>query len=119
MDIILLIIVFCAGYFVGKMKAYITFAREMKDAAKSLGIDLEKELVNAETPKKLVYKLAVEQHGEMLYLFDKEEDSFICQGKTVQELATLAKQYNNIMHAAVLYGDKVFQFKDGESSEVV
>ena len=119
MDIIILLLVFGAGYFVGTMKAYITFARDMKDAAKSLGIDLEKELAKAETPKKLVYKLAVEQHGEMLYLFDKEEDSFICQGKTVQELAKLAKQYNNIAHAAVLYEDRVFQFKDGESSEVV
>jgi len=104
---------------VGTIKAYYMFAREMRDAAKSLGIDLEKELINAETPKKSVFKLAVEQHGDMLYLFDKEEDSFICQGTSVQELAKLAKQHNNIMYAAVLYGEKVFEFKDGKSSEVV
>lgn len=121
-----LILLFAAGVFfgflLGKIHAFLAISRMIKEVAEEQGIDLEKELRESQEPKvqvKLVHKLAVEKHGEMLYLFDKEEDSFICQGSSVQELAKLAKQYKNIMYAAVLYGDKVFQFKDGESTEVV
>lgn len=119
MDLLILLLGFFVGYAVGTLRAYLKFAREIKDAADAIGIDLDQELEIQQPKEKLVYKLAVEKHGETLYLFDKEEDSFICQGSNVQELAKLAKQYKNIMHAAVLYDNKVFQFKDGESTEVL
>lgn len=119
MDLLLLLLGFVLGYAVGSLRAYIKFARKIKDAADAVGIDLDKELEIQQPKQKLVYKLAVEKHGEMLYLFDKEEDSFICQGSSVQELAQLAKKYKNIAHAAVLFDNKVFQFKDGESTEVL
>ena len=115
----LLFVVFLIGFAAGYAWASFKFVKALKDAAEEAGINLEKELTKSQPPKNAVYKLVVEQHGDMLYLFDKEKDSFICQGSSVQELAKLAKQYKNIMYAAVLYGDKVFQFKDGESTEVV
>ena len=95
----------------------------MKEVAEEQGLDLEKELgivkANEENKVDKVYKLKVEQHGDMLYLFDKESDDFICQASSVQELAKLASEYKKINLAAVMHGDKVFAFKDGTSTEVV
>lgn len=94
----------------------------MKEVAEEQGIDLEKELgvVKASEENKVekVHKLKVEQHGDVLYLFDKESDDFICQALSVQELCELAKKYKNVNMAAVLHGDKVFAFKDGVSTEI-
>lgn len=119
MELIFLLSIFFIGVMVGNAWASFKFVRALKDAADEAGIDLEKEITNYKTTQKVVYKLAVEKHGDTLYLFDKEEDSFICQGSSIQELAKLAKQYNNIVYAAVLFDDKVFQFSDGESTEVL
>lgn len=94
----------------------------MKEVAEEQGLDLEKELgiVKAKEENKVekVHKLNVEQQGDMLYLFDKESDDFICQATSVQELCELAKKYKNVNMAAVLHGDKVFAFKDGISTEI-
>lgn len=96
----------------------------MKEVAHEQGIDLEKELgilkdqEESTGQAEKVHKLSVEQHGELLYLFDKESDNFICQGSSVQELCDLAKKNKNVNLAAVMHGDKVFAFKDGVSTEV-
>ena len=97
----------------------------MKEVAEEQGLDLEKELgivkeqEEARGKPEKVYKLHVEQHGELLYLFEKDSDNFICQGSSVQELCDLAKKHKNVNFAAVMHGDKVFAFKDGISTEVV
>jgi hypothetical protein len=52
----------------------------------------------------------------MLYLYDHEANSFVCQASTMEELATLAKEYNNIKYAAVMDvdGDSIYTFVDGK-----
>lgn len=119
---LLLIIVFVVGFFLGKLYGYYHVVKLMKEIAADNGLDLEKALglkTEEKTTTPEVYKLKVEQHGDMLYLFDYEQDEFICQGSSVQELAKRAKEYKNICIAAVLHGEKVFKFKDGESTEVL
>jgi hypothetical protein len=116
-DILLLVIVFQLG----KAYGYFKISRLMKEVAEEQGIDLERELgliKEQEEKKPNVYKLNVETHGDMLYLFDTEQDNFICQGKSIQELCELAKKHKNVLYAAVKYNDKIFQFKDGETTEV-
>lgn len=116
MELLILLIIFGVGFWAGElygMYKIVTSLREVIDIEKALG--LEKQ----EKPASTVYKLEVETHGDMLYLFDSESDSFICQGSSVQELATLAKEYKNVLYAAVKYNDKVFAFKDGKSIEVI
>jgi len=118
---LLLILVFVVGFILGKIYGYYHVVSLMKEIAEDNGIDLEKALglKKDEHTVPEVYKLKVEQHGDMLYLFDYEQDEFICQGSSVQELAKHAKEYKNICIAAVLHGEKVFKFKDGESTEVL
>lgn len=114
--------IFAAGFVAGKLHTYFHVAKLLRDIAAHAGIDIERELKKLdgeeEKPEKLVYKLMVEEHGELLYLFDKDTDEFICQGSSVQELAKLALERKKINLAAVLHGDKVLQFKNGESKEV-
>ncbi len=125
--LLFLLSIFASGYVVGKIHTYFHVARLLRQVAKDQGIDIEEELrklkidddvEEEEKPKKLVYKLMVEQHGDLLYLFDNETDEFICQGSSVQELAKLALERKKINLAAVLHGEKIFKFKDGESTEV-
>jgi hypothetical protein len=118
---ILFLITFVVGFFLGKYYGFYKVASMMKEVAEERGFDLVKELgLNKEdTATPQVYKLEVETHGDMLYLFDKESDNFICQGSSVQELAKFAKDYKNVTLAAVKYNNKIFAFKDGESIEVL
>lgn len=121
--ILLIVLIFAVGFYIGKTYAYLMIAKELRDAAKEAGLDLEKELAKLEAKQQpqvtKVPKLSVERHGDMLYLFDRETDTFVCQGASVQELAEHAKKYKNIANAVVLFGDKVFAFTNGESIEVV
>lgn len=114
--------IFAAGFVAGKLHTYFHVAKLLRDVAAHAGIDIEREIKKLDheevNPEKLVYKLMVENHGDLLYLFDKETDEFICQGSSVQELAKLALERKKINLAAVLHGEKVFKFKDGESTEV-
>lgn len=119
-----LIMIFYAGFALGKIHTFLFISSLLKKVAKEQGIDIESELRKAkerdtspDTPT--VYKLDIEKHGDILYLFDVESNSFICQGKTIEELCDLAKQHKNVLYAAVRHGDKVFRFKDGISTEVV
>jgi len=124
MELLTLILIIVVAFQMGKHWGYYKLAKLMREVAEEQGIDLEKELglVAEQEEKKnqanLVLKLEVEQHGELLYLFDVESDNFICQGTTVQELAKLAKDLKKVNYAAVKHGDKIFAFKDGESIEV-
>lgn len=124
MELLLLLLVIVIAFQAGKHWGYYKIVSLMKQVAEEQGIDLEKELgivkeQEEDNNKPAVYKLEVETHGNVLYLFDKETDQFICQGSSVQELATLAKEYKNVLYAAVKYDDKVFAFKDGKSTEVL
>lgn len=124
MELLILLIIGVLCFQAGKHWGYYTIVKLMKEVAEEQGIDLEKELglvkdkEEAKLKKLTVPKLNVEQHGDMLYLFDVENDRFICQGSSVQELAKLAKELKNVSVAAVKHGDKIFAFKDGVSVEV-
>ena len=123
MDILILTLIIVVAFQAGKHYGYYKIVKLMKEVAEEQGIDLEKELgiIKAQEAKdspEKVHKLSVEQHGDLLYLFDKESDNFICQGSSVQELCDLAKKHKNVNLAAVMHGEKVFAFKDGISTEV-
>lgn len=122
MDILALILLLVVAFQAGKHWGYYKLVKTMKEVAEEQGIDLEKELgiIQAQEEKLEpdVHKLQVETHGDVLYLFDIDSDKFICQGASVQELAKLAKDLNKVNLAAVKYGDRVFAFKDGISTEI-
>jgi len=121
----LLVLVF--GFFIGRIYTYWTVYQALKELADAEGLVLSEELekiknkhLDDEEPKVKVIKVAalqIEAHGDLLYLFERETDKFICQGSTIEELAKLAKDNKNISTASVLYGERIFMFINGISKE--
>jgi hypothetical protein len=73
---------------------------------------LIKEIELEEEP--IVEQLYIEKTNDILYLYSQEDKTFLCQAKTVDELATLAKKYNNVKYAAVMIGEEIYAFVDGK-----
>jgi sulfur relay (sulfurtransferase) DsrF/TusC family protein len=106
-DILLIISLVCLGYQLGKFVTILKISDEIVQS-------ILKDKPDAEN--KEVHKLRVEKVGSILYLYD-DENNFICQANTLDELAKLSKQYKNIDYAAVIHNDKIFTFVKGVSSE--
>lgn len=120
MDLLIIISLVGIGYWIGNMHASYKFFNIMKKVAEEQGIDLDQEVEKLhlkEEKTSEIHKLVTEQHGDMLYLFKRDSDDFVCQGKTLQELAELAKKYKDIKLATVVHDNKVFMFVDGNSKE--
>jgi len=120
--LIIIAIVFYLGYIVGEAVAMYRLHRVMRNLAESMGINVEQELAKMKediSDVKVVklINLETETHGDMIYLFDKEHNDFICQAKSVEELAQLAKEVKKIDKALVYHNDKKFIFVDGKSEE--
>lgn len=129
MDILDLFVIFGGAFIIfrcGELYGYWTFYKVIEEYLKTKDIDLKAELEKHENlnetketnpSQSKVYKLETHKQGDMLYLYNRDNDSFICQASNIEELAKLAKQYNNITKASVIYGEKVFVFIDGTAQE--
>lgn len=113
-DLLIFILGGFLGYHLGKM----ILAWRLKDIlikeALKEGIDismLEDEEFNTPT----VNQLFIERVNNVLYLYDKDAGSFVCQGSTIEELAKLANQYKNIKYASVMdeHTNDIVAFVDG------
>jgi hypothetical protein len=124
MDLFDFIIILGIGYFIGKFHTLLTLRSAIKELAEREGLDFDAEMRALERARKgeeevkieLVHKLKVEKIGEILYLYD-EDDDFVCQASSLEDLAMQAKEYKQIILAAVLYNDKTFMFVNGNSKE--
>lgn len=110
LELIIIGFVFWLGYQVGVS----VIAYQLRDLiykeAKNRGVLKE---TDPELEKTDVAQLFVEKSNNILYLFERDTDNFICQGSTLEELATLAQKYKNIKYAAVLIDTEVYAFVDG------
>lgn len=79
--------------------------------ARGLVTKQDRELFEDTSPR--IFKLWVEKSQDILYLYDYDENTFVCQAKTVDELAKLALEYKNIKYAAVIMDEKPLVFVDG------
>lgn len=114
LELLILLCVFFMGYQVGATVMGIRFKKIIIRLARTQGIVLDQdELVK----KPAIYQLFVEEVQNTLYLYDKEKNTFICQGNSIDDLASLAKEHKNIEYAAVLYNEKVYKFIDGKASQ--
>jgi hypothetical protein len=113
------IILFIFGLFVGYQLGQAILSWRLKDIlireAKREGIDVS-EFEDDELTKSKVNQLFIERTNDVLYLYDRDANAFVCQATSIDELAKLAKEYKNIKYAAVLdqTTDDVFAFVDGK-----
>ena len=112
LEIIIIGFIFWLGYEVGMGVTAYRLRHLVYKEAKRVGLVKEIDPELEETP--VVEQLYIEKSNDTLYLYNKEDKSFVCQAKSLDELATLAKKYNNIKYAAVMIGEEIYAFVDGK-----
>ena len=113
LEIIIFGIIFWLGYQTGSSVEAYRLRHLIFKEAKRLGITTKQDERLFEDEKPVVAQLIIEKANNVLYLYNKEDNTFVCQGATLSELASLAKQYKNIKYAAVIDGDDVYAFVNG------
>lgn len=101
-----------AGYHFGIVHSMMKLKEFILKEAKIQGIQLDEETNIVETSH--VKKLMIEEINNVLYLYERDNNEFVCQGSSVEELAKLADQHKNIKYASVLSGKKVYAFINGK-----
>jgi len=66
-----------------------------------------------------ILDLYTEQIDNSLLLYEADTHNFICQGKTIEELALLSKLHNNINCATVMHSNKMVLFVNGQITEQI
>jgi hypothetical protein len=118
MDFIIFIVGLFLGYHLGQMVlSWRLRDIILKEARREgLNIDDEYNVVEQKDDKPNVAQLFIERANDIMYLYDRKANTFICQATSMDELAKLAKEYKNIKYAAVLdqSTEDVFAFVDGK-----
>jgi len=111
-EFLILVIVAVIGYHIGAAVISYQLRYLIHKEARRLGLDKSDDINVFEEADPKVSQLIIEKTNDTLYLYDINH-SFICQGKTIDELAKLAKQYKNIKYAAVFHNEDTYGFVDG------
>jgi translation elongation factor P/translation initiation factor 5A len=114
LDILLLIIIFWAGFLLGEHVMAWKLRHVLLDYARREGFKVTDDFEMEDPTKPKISMLYIEQEKDTLYLYDNDEKEFVCQAKSVEDLAKLALQYKNIKHAVVVDGNLTFMFFDGK-----
>ena len=104
-DNLFIIYVFALGFFFGA----IWMKRRIKNELIAHGIIKYKESKSEEIPK-----LITEIHNNMIYVFEKGTDTFVCQANTIEELAKKIFKQNQIQLAIVEHNSSVLMFIEGK-----
>ena len=113
-EILILLVVFGIGFYVGESVFAYRIRHLIYKEARDQGIIID---LDADDTKPNIVKLFIEKTNDMMYLYEYEENTFVCQAKTVGELAVLAQKYNHIKYAVVAHEDDMLMFVDGAVKE--
>jgi hypothetical protein len=105
--VIAIIAIFVAGFRAGEIFFTLRIREAVRQEAKKQGISIEDDEV-------VVRKLVVEKADNSLLLYDFENKSFICQGRTIQELAKNSKEYGGVDVAVVVHEKEHYFFINGD-----
>jgi len=116
LELIILVFVAWVGYNIGVSVTAWRLRDVVYKEAKARGLVSKEhqELFEGEkkkTPE--VHKLWAEQVKDILYLYELDKNTFICQANTIEELASLALKYKNIKYASVMLNEEVYAFVNG------
>ena len=103
-------IVFLIGFVLGELYLSFRIRKVLEDMIED-SIDEEETMVE-------LFKLKTEISDDSILLYD-EQGVFICQSKTIEELAVMADKYSGIKYAAVMHDTKIIMFVDGVVKETI
>jgi hypothetical protein len=112
LEIIIIGFIFWVGYEVGMGVTAYRLRHLVYKEAKRIGLVKEIDPELEEDP--IVEQLYIEKTNDILYLYNREDKTFLCQAKSLDDLAILAKKYNNVKYAAVMIGEEIYAFIDGK-----
>ena len=72
-----------------------------------------------EEAKPIVYKLETVLVDDIILLYDRETNDFVCQGNSLEQLAQLSKEYKKIEYASVKHGEYFVAFIEGKVTKEV
>ena len=113
LELIIIAFIFWLGYNAGQIVLSWQLRDIIRDEARKEGIKVDDEYNVIKDKKPKVAQLIVEKVNNVLYLYERDTDDFVCQGSTLDELATLAKKYKDIKYAAVKIDEEIYAFVDG------
>ena len=76
-------------------------------------------MIIKEPIKSNVYKLETVLVDDIILLYDRETNDFICQGNSLEQLAQLSKEYKKIEYASVKHGEYSVAFIEGKVTKEV
>jgi hypothetical protein len=104
-NLLQLLLIFLAGAYCGTRYTLYRLQKALEEA----GVDFEeKEKIEVIQVKKYF----IEKINELLYLYEHNSNQFIGQGKSLEELAVIAKDKTEI--AGVSYNEEIVWFVDGK-----
>jgi len=104
------ILIFLLGWTVGVKFYMYRLEKGLKEYAKDNGIKIEE----VDGKPSIVPTLIVEIQEGVLYLYDKKSKNFVCQGKTLDEVANLLENYNKIPQARIEYLNRILLIEKGK-----
>ncbi len=110
LELIIIGFVFWIGYQIGMSVTAYRLRDLVYKEAKRRGLIKE---VDQAMEELTVAQLVVEKANNVLYLYDRDDNTFVCQGSTLEELASLAMKYKNIKYAAVMIDKEIYAFVNG------
>lgn len=111
LEFLIIVFAFGAGYHLGGVIMAYKLRHAVLLEARRQGMNVDDNFNIIE--KVNVNQLFIERVNDVLYLYEREKHTFICQAKTIDELAELANK-NNIKYAAVLHDNDVIAFVNGK-----
>jgi len=121
MSLLEFLCVFGLGIWTGRLYTVYQFRKILKKVSNDIGVNFDKELEKLQ--QKLnddleeIHTLETEQIENIIYLYYRNTKDFVCQGKSMDELAEFAQKYKNIKYANVLHGEHVYVFMNGKAKE--
>lgn len=104
-NILLCLIIFYLGYKFGEVV--------LAFRIRHLLSNIDEEELEVTESRTEIKKLVTEKVDNSLLLYEFGTNNFICQGSTLDELASLSKSYKNIKVAAVQHDNEFVWFVDG------
>jgi len=120
MELLDLLLAFSIGWYAGQMYLSWQIKKKMDKVCESLGIDINKYNLEDITEIKVnrVPNMFTEYEGNSVYLYNKDNGNFVCQGNTLEDLArTVNKEYTAAIvfdkeQKIIFHDGKIQPFKD-------
>jgi hypothetical protein len=76
-------------------------------------------LIIEEQTRPTIFKLETTEVDNIILLYDRDTNDFICQGNSLEQLAQLSREYKKIEYATVKHGDYFVAFIEGRVTNKV